>query len=45
MEQADAEGESLARAGAGLSDQIGAADRQRDRQTLDREGMDDASIS
>ena len=42
VEQRDAEAEGLAGAGSGLPDQVGAGERDRQRQLLDREGAHDA---
>ena len=43
LEQRDAEGQRLAGAGAGLADQVGAQERDRQGHLLDREGLDDAA--
>ncbi|MFC0037591.1 hypothetical protein [Actinomadura rayongensis] len=42
LEQGHAEGEGLAGAGAGLSDDVVPAEGDRQRQLLDRERVDDA---
>ena len=42
VEQRHAEAEGLAGAGAGLPDQVAAGERDRQRELLDREGLDDA---
>ena len=42
LQQADAEGQRLSGAGAGLADHVGAVQRDRDRQGLDGEGVFDA---
>ncbi len=42
VQQRDAEAEGLAGSGAGLPDEVAARERDRQREFLDREGLDDA---